>query len=137
MRRAGVSVPGGAKGYQIRRETDARMIRHRLAETCALYTPKIIRFWAAVLENAPVPDIDEVTGEVKRYTNGTVKMRRPYTTAEQFAASDRLMDRTFGKPLAVAESKDTRQELSVRRVEVKWLPRDPADTSKRIAPEPD
>jgi hypothetical protein len=52
-------------------------------------------------------------------------------------ATDRLMDRAFGKPAVVAQVEENKREMSVRRIQVTWLPPDPADTSKYIPPEPD
>ena len=52
-------------------------------------------------------------------------------------ATDRLMDRAYGKAPAVAQVDQNKREMTVRRLEVRWLPLDPNDTSKHIPPEPD
>ena len=47
------------------------------------------------------------------------------------------MDRAFGKAPAVAQVDQNVREMAVRRLEVRWLPPDPSDTSNYIPPEPD
>jgi hypothetical protein len=56
---------------------------------------------------------------------------------QQFMASDRLMDRAFGKAPVVAQVDQNKREMAVRKIEVRWLPPDPNDRSNRIPPEPD
>ena len=101
--------------------------RYRISERCAEFTDEILNFWANVLRNPLV--------EVKR--DGKKVMARKYTVEQQFMAADRLMDRAFGKAPAVAQVDQNRREMSVRRLEVRWLPPDPNDTSRYVAPEPD
>jgi hypothetical protein len=50
-------------------------------------------------------------------------------------AADRLMDRGFGRPPVTVEM--DQREVAVKRLEVRWLPPDPNDTSHYIPPEPD
>ena len=69
--------------------------------------------------------------------NGKPVMDRLYTPEQQFMATDRLMDRAYGKAPAVAQVDQNKREMTVRRLEVRWLPPDPNDTSKHIPPEPD
>ena len=49
-------------------------------------------------------------------------MDRPYTPEQQFMATDRLMDRAFGKAPVVAQVDQNKREMAVRRLEVRWLP---------------
>jgi hypothetical protein len=63
----------------------------------------------------------------------------------QFSASfraemaDKLMDRAFGRPAVAVNVDATSREMSLEKVihEVRWLPPDPNDRSREIAPEPD
>jgi len=112
-----------------------RIDRYRLSEWCAEFTPEVIAFWAKVLRNEPVPVV--VNGEVLRNKKGKVVMSPRYTPEHVFMATDRLMERAFGRPVTVAEVNENIREQSVRKVEVRWLPPDPADTSKHIPQEPD
>ena len=52
-------------------------------------------------------------------------------------ATDRLMDRAYGKAPAAAQVDQNRREVAARRLEVRWLPPDLNDTSRYVAPEPD
>ena len=104
-----------------------RLERYRISERCAEFTDEILSLWADVLRNPLV--------EVER--DGKKVMVRKYTVEQQFMASDRLMDRAFGKAPAVAQVDQNKHEMAVRRLEVRWLPPDPNDTSKHIPPVPD
>jgi hypothetical protein len=104
-----------------------RLERYRISERCAEFTDEVLEFWADVLRNPLV--------EVKR--DGKKVMVRKYTVEQQFMASDRLMDRAYGKAPVVAQVDQNKREMAVRRIEVRWLPPDPNDRSKRIPPEPD
>jgi hypothetical protein len=111
-----------------------RLERYRISERCAEFTDEILDFWVKVLRNEPVPVM--VNGKpLKR--NGKQVMDRPSTPEQQFMATDRLMDRAYGKAPAVAQVDQNKREMTVRRLEVRWLPPDPNDTSKHIPPEPD
>jgi hypothetical protein len=87
-----------------------------------------------VLRNEPVPVI--VNGKPLKQ-NGKQVMKRPYTPEQQFMACDRPMDRALGKAPVVAQVDQTSREMSTRRIEVRWMPPDPADRSRYIPPEPD
>ena len=111
-----------------------RIERYKLAELCAEYTPEVVAFWGKVLRNEKVPV----------YFNGKPLLRKgkpvvedKYTFEQQFACAKILMERAYGMPISVLDVDQTTREQSIRRIEVKWLPPDPADTSKYIAPEPD
>ena len=99
----------------------------QFSERCAEFTDEILNFWADVLRNPLV--------EVKR--DGKKVMVRKYTVEQQFMASDRLMDRAFGKAPVVAQVDQNKREMAVRRIEVRWMSPDPNDRSNYIAPEPD
>jgi hypothetical protein len=104
-----------------------RLERYRISERCAEFTDEILGFWVNVLRNPLV--------EVER--DGKKVMVRKYTVEQQFMATDRLMDRAYGKAPAVAQVDQNLREMAVRKIEVRWLPPDPNDTSKYIPPEPD
>lgn len=117
-----------------------RIERYRLGERCAEFTDEVIDFWAEVLTGKVqeparnqygVPMIDKVTKQPI--------MRDKYTTEHRMMASDRLMERAYGRPITVMDidQKTRSQTLSKSVIEVRWLPPDPADTSKRIPPEAD
>jgi hypothetical protein len=111
-----------------------RLERYRIAERCAEFTNEVLDFWVKVMRNKPVPVM--ANGKpLKR--NGKQVMDRPYTPEQQFMATDRLIDRAFGKAPVVAQVDQNKREMAVRRVFVRWLPPDPADTSKHIPQEPD
>jgi hypothetical protein len=111
-----------------------RLERYRISERCAEFTDEILDFWIKVLRNEPVPVM--VNGKpLKR--NGKQVMDGPYTPEQQFMATDRLMDRAYGKAPVVAQVDQNRREVAVRRLEVRWLPPDPNDASRYVAPEPD
>ena len=112
-----------------------RLLRYKVAELCAEATPEVIAFWIKVLRNEPVPVY--VNGEPMRTKNGKVVKSPRYSCLEQLAATDRLMERAYGRPVTVAEVSEQRQELSVKRIEIRWMPADPSDRSNRIPPEPD
>jgi hypothetical protein len=108
--------------------------RYRISERCAEFTDEVLGFWVKVMRNEPVPVM--ANGKpVKR--NGKQVMDRPYTPEQQFMACDRLMDRAFGNAPVVAQLDENKSEMSVRRIEVRWMSPDPNDRSKRIPPEPD
>ena len=89
-----------------------REFRWRAVKLANSYVPEVIEFWAKVMRNAD----------------------GKYTTMEQIAASDRIMDRALGKPpqsIAMASEQKTQQILEVR-----WRPPSPDDTSNIIEPEP-
>jgi hypothetical protein len=104
-----------------------RLERYRISERCAEFTDEILDFWAKVLRNSLV--------EVER--DGKKVMVRKYTVEQQFMASDRLMDRAYGKAAAVAQVDQHLREMVVRKIHVTWLPPDPTDTSRYVPPEPD
>lgn len=111
-----------------------RLERYRISERCAEFTDEAIAFWVKVLRNEPAPVI--LNGKpLKR--NGKPVVERPYTAEQQFMACDRLMDRAFGKAPVVAQVDQNRREMAMRRIEVRWLPPDPNDTSRYVPPEPD
>jgi hypothetical protein len=108
-------------------DINKRLDPYRISEHCAEFTGEILDFWANVLRNPQV--------EVER---GGKKLKvRKYTVEQQFMAADRLMDRAFGKAAVVAQVDQYKREVTVQRLEVRWLPPDPNDTSKHIPPEPD
>jgi hypothetical protein len=90
-----------------------RSLRLQMATEAARLYPKVIAFWAEVLENE----------------------KKNYTTAERLEASDRLMAYGFGKPPQAIEAHF--QERRHQILEVRWMPPDPNDHSKLIEPEPD
>jgi hypothetical protein len=92
-----------------------RIERYRLAEKCAEFTPEIINLWTDVVRNKKLP----------------IRLR--------LEAADRLMDRAFGRPAAEVQVDQTSREMALTKIvhEIRWLPPDPNDTSKRIPPEPD
>jgi hypothetical protein len=111
-----------------------RLECYRISERCAEFTDEAIAFWMKVMRNETVPVI--VNGKpLKR--NGKQVMGRPYTPEQQFMATDRLIDRAFGKAPVVAQVDQNKRQVAVRPIEVKWLPPDPNDHSNYIAPEPD
>jgi hypothetical protein len=111
-----------------------RLDRYRISERCAEFTDEILAFWVKVMRNEAVPV--RINGKpLKR--NGKEVMDRPYTAEQQFMATDRLMDRAFGKAPVVAQVNQNKREMAVRKIEVRWLPSDPSDPSNYIAPEPD
>jgi hypothetical protein len=84
-----------------------RVKRYRLAERCAESTPQVIALWKQMVEDKKLP------------------------YALRLAASDRLMDRAFGRPATAVSVDQTKHEMSLRKVvhEVRWLPPDPNDRS--------
>ena len=92
-----------------------RMERYRLQEKCARTTDKCISLWESMVDNPNCPWV------------------------LRLAASDRLMDRGFGKPPQAVMMNASSQETSLRKVihQVSWLPPDPNDRSNYIEPEPD
>ena len=104
-----------------------RLERYRVSERCAEFTDEVLNFYANVLRNPLV--------EVKR--DGKKVMVRNYTVEPQLIACDRLMDRAYGKAPVVAQVDQNLREMAVQRLEVRWLPPDPNDTSRYVAPEPD
>jgi hypothetical protein len=90
-----------------------RRARSPSLTAAARHYPKVIAFWAEVLENE----------------------KKNYTTAERLEASDRIMAYGFGKPPQAIEAHF--QEHSHKILEVRWMPPDPNDRSKVIEPEPD
>jgi hypothetical protein len=90
-----------------------RIKRYQLAEKCAALTPEIIDFWTSVVRTKHVPL--------------TLRLQ----------AADRLMDRAYGRPAQAVMVDQTSREMSVQRIQVRWLAPDPNDTSKYIPPEPD
>jgi hypothetical protein len=55
----------------------------------------------------------------------------------RLAAANDLLDRAYGRPPVAIDA--TTRELSLKKIihEVRWLPPDPNDRSKRIEPEAD
>ena len=90
-----------------------RSQRLQMAVAAAQLYPKVIAFWAEVLENE----------------------KENYTTAERLEASDRIMAYGFGKPPQAIAAHF--QQQTKRILEIRWLPPDPNDRSKVIEPEPD
>jgi hypothetical protein len=111
-----------------------RLERYRVSERCAEFTDEILEFWVKVMRNEPVPVM--VNGKPRK-RNGKPVMDRPYTPEQQFMATDRLMDRAFGKAPAVAQVDQNLREVAVHKLEVRWLPPDPNDKSNYVKPEPD
>jgi hypothetical protein len=111
-----------------------RLERYRISERCAEYTDEILACWAKVMRNEPVPVM--VNGKPLE-RDGKPVMDRPYTPEQQFMATDRLMDRAYGKAPVVAQVDQNKREMAVRKIEVRWLDPDPNDRSNRIPPEPD
>jgi hypothetical protein len=112
-----------------------RIERYHLAEKCAEFTDEIIGFWVSVLRNKQVPVY--INGKPLRTKSGQPVTEDKYTVEQQFQASDRLMERAYGRPIQVMDVDQTTREQSIRRIEVRWLPPDPRDTSKHIEQEPD
>ena len=104
-----------------------RLERYRISERSAQFTDEILNFYANVLRNPLV--------EVTR--NGKKLRVRKSTVEQQFMACDRLMDRAYGKAPVVAQVDQNLREMAVHKLEVRWLPPDPNDTSNYIPPEPD
>jgi hypothetical protein len=111
-----------------------RLERYALAERCAVFTEEVIQFWVSVLRNKQVP----VYIDGKPLTrNGKPVTEQKYTCEQQFQATDRLMERAYGRPIQVMDVDQNTKEQTIRRIEVRWLPPDPRDTSKHIEQEPD
>ena len=104
-----------------------RLERYRVSERCAEFTDEVLNFYANVLRNPLI--------EVER--DGKKVMVRKYTVEQQFMATDRLMDRAFGKAPVVAQVDQNKREMAVRTIQVRWMSPDPNDRSNYIAPEPD
>jgi hypothetical protein len=111
-----------------------RIERYYLAEKCAEFTDEVIRFWVSVMRNKPVAVY--VDGK-PLMRNGKQVTEDKYTVEQQFMASDRLMERAYGRPIQVMDVDQNTKEQTIRRIEVRWLPPDPRDTSKHIEQEPD
>jgi hypothetical protein len=111
-----------------------RIERYRLAETCAEFTEEVVAFWVSVMRNKQVA----VYVNGKPLTrNGKPVTEEKYTVEQQFQATDRLMERAYGRPIQVMDVDQNTKEQTIRRIEVRWLPPDPRDTSKHIEQEPD
>jgi hypothetical protein len=111
-----------------------RIERYHLAEKCAEFTDEVIMFWVSVMRNKQVA----VYVNGKPLTrNGKQVTEEKYTVEQQFQATDRLMERAYGRPIQVMDVDQNTKEQTIRRIEVRWLPPDPRDTSKHIEQEPD
>ena len=85
-----------------------RSLRLQMATEAARLYPKVLAFWAEVLENE----------------------KKNYTIAERLEASDRIMAYGFGKPPQAIEAHF--QERTHRILEVRWMPPRPDDHSKAV-----
>jgi len=118
-----------------------RIERYKLGEKCAEHTDECIDLWVRIMRNEP--EIEMLDGNPRKVLNGPNKgkqmYKRPYSPEQQLAASDRLMERAYGRAVTVMDvDQETRKmTMNKRIIEVRWLPPDPADTSKRIAPSED
>jgi hypothetical protein len=67
----------------------------------------------------------------------SVFMDEKQPTALRLAAANDLLDRAYGRPPVAVDA--TTREMSLKKIiyEVRWLPPDPNDRSRVIAPEPD
>jgi len=110
-----------------------RLERYRISERCAEFTDEILDFWVKVLRNEPVPV--KVNGKpLKR--NGKQVMDRPYTPEQQFMATDRLMDRAYGKAPAVAQVDQNRREVACTGSRCGGFPRIPTTPRGMSHPSP-
>jgi hypothetical protein len=80
------------------------MQRYRVMELAAAYTPEIIEFWGRVFRDEKAP------------------------LTARLHASDRLMERAYGKPAQAVEVAQASKII----YEVRWLPPDPNDRSRLI-----
>jgi hypothetical protein len=68
----------------------------------------------------------------------SVLMDEKQPASLRLAAANDLLDRAYGRPpMAVQVDAISREPAPKRVIEVRWLPPDPSDTSRYVAPEPD
>jgi hypothetical protein len=68
----------------------------------------------------------------------SVVMDEKQPASLRLAAANDLLDRAYGRPpMAVQVDEMSREPALKKVIEIRWLPPDPNDTSRYIAPEPD
>ena len=67
----------------------------------------------------------------------SVMMDAKQPTSLRLAAANDLLDRAYGRPPMAVQVDAISRETAPRTVTVRWLPPDPSDTSRYVAPEPD
>ena len=92
-----------------------RLERYKLMEKCAEFTDEAIAIWKEMARSKKCPYV------------------------LRLAAIDRLMDRAYGLPIRPMQVDTMNTDVELKKVihQIRWLPPDPADTSRYIAPEPD
>lgn len=68
----------------------------------------------------------------------SVLMDEKQPASLRLAAANDLLDRAYGRPpMTVQVDANSRETAPKKVIEVRWLPPDPHDTSRYVAPEPD
>jgi hypothetical protein len=109
-KRPGAGRPKGSRALTLIAPTGERMSFY---EAARLYDREALRVIASVFMDEKQP------------------------TALRLAAANDLLDRAYGRPPVAVDA--TTREMSLKKIiyEVRWLPPDPNDRSRVIAPEPD
>ena len=110
-KRRGAGRPKGSRALTLLAPTGERMAFYEAARQ---YDKEALRLIASVMMDAKQP------------------------TSLRLAAANDLLDRAYGRPpIAVQVDEMSREPTPKRVIEVRWMPADPNDTSRYIAPEPD
>jgi hypothetical protein len=109
-KRPGAGRPKGSRALTLIAPTGERMSFY---EAARLYDREALRVIASVFMDEKQP------------------------AALRLAAANDLLDRAYGRPPVAIDA--TTREMSFEKIihEVRWLPPDPNDRSKRMEPEPD
>jgi hypothetical protein len=109
-KRRGAGRPKGSRALTLLAPTGERMAFYEAARQ---YDKEALRLIASVMMDANQP------------------------TSLRLAAANDLLDRAYGRPPMAVQVDAVSQETGPRQVIVRWLPPDPADTSRYVAPERD